>query len=220
MSCANGSGNSLSVPPVLLDGQGADEFLAGYLYYYSRRLYYLFHTDHTIYKKEKNSYFQLRMSNIPFQDMESTKTKVVGWIKRRINYKFDNLLDLDELLIKDCLKGELQELLRYGDRNSMAHSIEVRAPFLNHDLVEFVFSLPDHFKLFEGWTKYILRSSMKRYLPENITWRVDKIGYATPQDKIIENVNIDKHLSEYVADNKIELQNVPRWNSVIMSRFV
>lgn len=204
---------------VLLDGQGADEYLAGYLYYYSRRMYNLFYTNHSLFEKERDGYFQLRNSKVPFQDMESIRTKVHGWIKRRMKKVID-IVDLDELLLKDCFKGELQELLRYGDRNSMAHSIEIRAPFLNHELVEFVFSLPDHFKLINGWTKYILRSSMESYLPNNIVWRVDKIGYATPQEKIIENVPINKHLIQFIADNKIEILNVPKWNSLIISKFI
>jgi asparagine synthase (glutamine-hydrolysing) len=42
----------------------------------------------------------------------------------------------------------------------MTHSREVRLPFLNHELVEFIFTLPSHFKIREGWTKWLLRQSM------------------------------------------------------------
>ncbi|MBK6634927.1 MAG: hypothetical protein IPG38_12010 [Chitinophagaceae bacterium] len=44
----------------------------------------------------------------------------------------------------------LEELLRFADRNSMAHGCEVRLPFLNHELAEFVFSLPAQLKMHEG----------------------------------------------------------------------
>jgi asparagine synthase (glutamine-hydrolysing) len=86
--------------------------------------------------------------------------------------------------------GALQDLLRYADRNSMAHSLEVRLPFLSHELVEFVFSLPSTYKINEGWTKYIMRHSLGSILPKEITWRVDKIGYEPPQKKWMERSDV------------------------------
>jgi asparagine synthase (glutamine-hydrolysing) len=75
----------------------------------------------------------------------------------------------------------LEELLRYADRNSMASGREVRLPFLSHELVEFLFSLPSHFKIRQGWTKWILRKAMEKTLPSAITWRPNKIGLEPPQ---------------------------------------
>jgi asparagine synthase (glutamine-hydrolysing) len=63
----------------------------------------------------------------------------------------------------------------------MAHSREVRLPFLSHDLVEFVFSLPSEFKIHNGWTKYLMREAFQDILPEEIAWRKDKIGFEPPQ---------------------------------------
>lgn len=71
-------------------------------------------------------------------------------------------------------------MLHWEDRNSMANSIESRVPFLDHRLVEKSFYIPDHLKLHHGETKYILRQSMKRYVPEIILSRKDKIGFASP----------------------------------------
>ena len=75
------------------------------------------------------------------------------------------------------------ELLRYADRNSMAHSREVRLPFLDHHLVEFVFKLPDQLLVRNGWTKWVLREAFRDYVPEEITWRADKLGYMPPQSR-------------------------------------
>jgi asparagine synthase (glutamine-hydrolysing) len=75
----------------------------------------------------------------------------------------------------------LEELLRFADRNSMAHGREVRLPFLNHQLVEFIFSLPAQLKMHQGWTKFLLRHSMNHKLPDAITWRKEKVGFETPQ---------------------------------------
>lgn len=205
---------------VLLEGQGSDEYLAGYLYYYARRLYYLFNSNYTFYKTERDHYFNLRKTNIAYENIENYKTKLFGWAKRRLHYKPNNLVDLDELLIKDSFYGSLQELLRYGDRNSMAHSVEVRLPFLDHKLVEFAFSLPDEYKLFQGWTKYILRSSMQSYLPPKITRRIEKVAFETPQAKLTNNMNIDPKLNEFLKDNHIIISHHNKWENFIMSKFI
>jgi asparagine synthetase B (glutamine-hydrolysing) len=65
----------------------------------------------------------------------------------------------------------LPELLHYGDRMSMAFSIECRVPFLDHRLVEFVHSLDDQDIVALGETKYILRKSLCKYLPPGVVNR-------------------------------------------------
>jgi asparagine synthase (glutamine-hydrolysing) len=62
----------------------------------------------------------------------------------------------------------------------MRFSIESRVPFLDHRLVEFLFSLPDHFKIRGTDTKYILRQSLAPILPSAIALRKDKKGFVTP----------------------------------------
>ena len=81
------------------------------------------------------------------------------------------VLKLNDILYFDTCQFGLEELLRYADRNSMAHGLELRLPFLSHELVEFLFSLPDRFKIRQGYTKWILRKSMENILPPEITWR-------------------------------------------------
>ena len=78
----------------------------------------------------------------------------------------------------------------------MAHGREVRLPFLSHELVEFAFTLPSHFKIREGWTKWILRQSMKEQLPEDIVWRKDKIGFEPPQKKWMQNASLQEMILE------------------------
>jgi asparagine synthase (glutamine-hydrolysing) len=74
----------------------------------------------------------------------------------------------------------LPHLLRYEDRNSMAHSIETRLPFLDFRVVEAGVSMPREYKLHDGWTKYVLRRSMDDVLPSAVTWRRDKVGFEAP----------------------------------------
>jgi asparagine synthase (glutamine-hydrolysing) len=81
----------------------------------------------------------------------------------------------------------LQELLSYADKNAMAHGVEVRLPFLSHELVQFIFSLPSYFKIKNGFQKNILRQAVNGKLDDAITWRKDKIGYETPQQEWLQN---------------------------------
>jgi asparagine synthase (glutamine-hydrolysing) len=76
----------------------------------------------------------------------------------------------------------LPMLLRFEDRNSMAHSIEARVPFLDHRLVEFALRLGDQHKIVGGDTKRILRRALGDLLPADILNRRDKIGFATPEE--------------------------------------
>ncbi|MFM7683804.1 MAG: asparagine synthase (glutamine-hydrolyzing) [Bacteroidota bacterium] len=168
---------------VLLDGQGADEILGGYLGYYNEYLNQLFHTSMPSYQKEFDAFNSLHRNNmISSPENDITFRMKLGRVKRsilRLESPFKNLLSKN--LYYDTRINGLKQLLSFADRTSMAHSVEVRLPFLSHKLVEFVFSLPDNYKLNLGWTKYILRLAMNNTLPESICWRVDKIGYEPPQ---------------------------------------
>jgi asparagine synthase (glutamine-hydrolysing) len=169
---------------VLLDGQGADEQLAGYLPYYHTYLNQLFYSNTNLYNSEVSAYNAFHKSSSPYVDIskiETTRMKL-GRIRRKFfGQKLPYANELNLALKHSTSVNGLKELLRYADRNSMAHSREVRLPFLSHKLVEFVFSLPDEYKLNSGWTKFVLRKAMDKILPPSICWRVDKIGYEPPQ---------------------------------------
>jgi asparagine synthase (glutamine-hydrolysing) len=70
--------------------------------------------------------------------------------------------------------------LRMEDRMSMASSVESRLPFLDYRLVEFAFGLPDRFKLRDGYTKYILRRSMRGRLPDRLVEARVKLRFNAP----------------------------------------
>jgi asparagine synthase (glutamine-hydrolysing) len=76
----------------------------------------------------------------------------------------------------------LPMLLRYEDRNSMAHGIEARVPFLDHRLIEFALKLGAQHKIVGGDTKRVLRTAMKDVIPEDVRQRRDKLGFATPEE--------------------------------------
>ena len=88
---------------------------------------------------------------------------------------------LKDILHYNTYEFGLQELLRYADKNSMANSREVRLPYLNKELVEFIFSLKNNIKIKDGYTKWLLRKVAENHLPKNIIWRKNKIGFEPPQ---------------------------------------
>jgi asparagine synthase (glutamine-hydrolysing) len=213
---------------VLLDGQGADEYLCGYPGHVDSYLIDLKTNNPSKYKQELETFHSVHSSNsINSINRRIKRMKMKKWMgpkmidqvllaKQKISgvsplvndlitsgdkvfynrtYLHENL---HTMLHYATFKGGLQELLRYADRNSMAHSIEVRLPFLSHELVEFVFSLPDHFKFRSGFTKFILRKGMENILPSEICWRKDKIGYEVPFS-LVNGMELKNYLIEQLA---------------------
>ena len=208
---------------VLLDGQGADEILAGYHKYYKWYWQELFRKRKLLSTGELNAAKELGITEkfgwknrvaalfpefatiflerhyllnaLRHEDLTKDFTQLQS---KEAYYITPEIFTLNGVLyFNTCMHG-LEELLRYADRNSMAHGREVRLPFLDHELVEFIFSLPANFKIRNGWTKWLLRKNMENSLPAEITWRRDKTGFEPPQEQWIKN---DK-LQELIIDAK------------------
>lgn len=222
---------------VLLDGQGADEYLAGYHSYYHQFFNDLKKNYPKSSQSQYNSYLELHGGNAINQIMKKdlkyfVRMKIPKMLKVSKNFMnyyyhkkesffsddfyFTNVKnngvpyqyskDLNSALYHNIFQGELQALLRYCDRNSMSQSREVRLPFLYHELVEFVLSLPPYFKINAGWTKWILRTSFSNLLPEPIAWRKDKIGYEPPQNSWLKNKKVKEKI--YESKRKLYEHNV------------
>jgi asparagine synthase (glutamine-hydrolysing) len=88
--------------------------------------------------------------------------------------------DLDGALNYSIYHTPLPRILRVEDRNSMAHSVESRLPFLDHRLVSFAFSLPVDWRMRGPWNKFVLREGMRGRIPESVRTRVDKMGFPVP----------------------------------------
>ena len=95
--------------------------------------------------------------------------------------------DFFELQAHEITVAQLPHLLKYEDRNSMAHSIESRLPFLDYQLVELALSLPHEHKIHGGWSKYVLRKIISPFLPNEIVWRKNKFGFNAPENLWISN---------------------------------
>jgi asparagine synthase (glutamine-hydrolysing) len=84
----------------------------------------------------------------------------------------------------------------------MAFSVEARVPFLDHRLVEFIFSLPSEFKIRGGYTKRVIRDGMKSVIPEAVRCRVKKLGFATPE-KNWQNTALELLIEAAIQDERI-----------------
>lgn len=88
-------------------------------------------------------------------------------------------LSLDDTLSHSINFG-LKRLLIIGDKNSMQFSIESRQPYIDYRLMEFLATVPEIYKMHNGWTKFIARLAFDGKLPNEIVWRKDKLGYPDP----------------------------------------
>ena len=195
---------------VLLDGQGADELLGGYETLYIEYLKQLFYNRPDIYTSELTAYNKMHGSKYGMVDLKKNDTPLFK-LKRETKRLFNIKQAVSNTYFSNVLQqyicgAQLQQLLRYADRNAMAHSIETRLPFLNHELVEFCFTLPDQFKLKNGWPKFILRKVFDKKITDKIIWRKNKIGYETPENTFMQSNNSQTRIKiarQFVSDNKI-----------------
>lgn len=195
---------------VMLDGQGADEQLAGYHMFFGARLGGLARNMRWIELMREAAAIRRRhgygkKALFRYTAPHLLPAAVFDWGKRHAGYSHQapgwlNLGAIDarpaspfhtsgafdgsvqSMSVSQLTASNLQMLLHWEDRNSMAHSIESRVPFLDYRLVEFVVGLPDEFKLFRGVTKRVLRESMRSTIPASIVGRMDKLGFATPEE--------------------------------------
>jgi asparagine synthase (glutamine-hydrolysing) len=187
---------------VLIDGQGADEILAGYTSYYSDYLKTLFQTKPFFSLERIREQHRFIDFHTPHTGLKKAAVKGLNYYELKGRIKPErSVKPLNEQLYNSTMRGPLQDLLRFADRNSMAHSREVRLPFLFHELVEFCFSLPDDYKLKLGWTKYIMRVTFENVLPQEICWRKEKVGFEPPQNQWLNDAGIDQSWKSYLLNH-------------------
>ena len=178
---------------VTLDGQGADEMLAGYNSYY---LAHLKDLKLRLFLKELKStqsiYSDLSVKKaIAAKIIRSLPRNLRSILINHLNIKKVIDLPLNQVLALD-MQNNLSNLLRYGDFLSMAHSVESRLPFLDYRLVEFVFNLNQSYKISFGWTKYIARIAMSGLLPDKVVWRKEKIGWPNADELWFDKIHKDR----------------------------
>lgn len=188
---------------VVLEGQGADELLGGYISNV-QPIYII-----ELFKKLK--FISLFKELMIFKKVYSIKSAFmlfvrgsnIGWVQK-IFYKVNGIDDFfqgklkhyrhikdypieakgfENNLTKHLFRahtGGLVNLLHYGDAISMKNSLESRLPFMDYRLVEFVFTLPSSYKVRNGLGKYIHREAMKGVVPDFILNNQIKFGFDSP----------------------------------------
>jgi asparagine synthase (glutamine-hydrolysing) len=104
-------------------------------------------------------------------------------------------------LLRESFETSLPELLRYADRSSMAHSREVRLPFLDRRIAELAFSLPPEFLYRDGTTKRIVRDAGRGLVPDSVLARQDKVGYEPPQRQWLEQSVFRRLVADLLLDD-------------------
>ncbi len=177
---------------VMLDGQGADEILAGYEKFYRPWFKRNFRENPLRALWDLRSFFQLHQigAGEAWQAVQRFRQKDRGgqpeWLEARVAKEelFQRSGDLSTQQTSHNLLREmgLPILLHYEDRNSMAAGVESRLPFLDYRLVEFCLALPENDKIRNAQRKYLLREAMRPILPDRVYHRYDKMGFPTPQN--------------------------------------
>lgn len=200
MKLAHASGTT-----VLLDGQGADEMLAGYdqahgmfwahwarrgrvdtlakevvsfvRRYRAIRQPALFAAYYSLPEtpRDRLAEFYYRSNNVVSHDLH----RGFRHAHADASHPFSDRLRNE--LVRWQSATQLPEILRYADRNSMAFGREARLPFLDHRLIEYSFGLPPEMLLRRAVTKVVLRDAMRGIVPDEILERRDKLAYSPPQ---------------------------------------
>lgn len=192
---------------VILDGQGSDEQLAGYHGFFGNHFFDLLMglQWRNLFKemaiaKGMHTALQplpLLLNKLTPNALRQPIRKFLGktsshadWFcmerlkaDRRDPLRQDPNKSVQHQSLQQLMRSSLPMLLHWEDRNSMAHSVESRTPFLDYRLVEFTLGLPGEFKISEGWTKKVMREAMKGILPEEIRLRIDKKGFVTAEEE-------------------------------------
>lgn len=207
---------------VTLDGQGADEQLAGYHYFYGfyfkdllRQLRFLrLMSEISSYTKAHKSLYGLKSFMyflLPSAMRSSIRVRERGYVNGAFAEKFSgsNVI-ADELYGADSLpealfnhfEYKLEHLLKWDDRNSMHFSLESRVPFMDYRLVERSLATNGDMIINKGYTKNILRDAMKGLLPESIRMRKDKIGFGSPVDDWFRDTKFRNFITDLLNDNR------------------
>jgi asparagine synthase (glutamine-hydrolysing) len=175
---------------VMLSGNGGDELLAGYIPYFRAYLSSAIAQRHYIagarevvkgwdlYKRYFADVVRTRRPGRRANPVTARELLRPG--PTVAAQQFSAHKNLNERLASDVLQFSTPDLLRYEDKNSMAFSIESRVPFLDHELVEFIFSLPIDQKIKGGWNRAVYRNAMKGRMPDKNRLRRSKVGFTNP----------------------------------------
>ncbi|HET6213943.1 MAG TPA: asparagine synthase (glutamine-hydrolyzing) [Micromonosporaceae bacterium] len=178
---------------VMVDGQGADEMMAGYVPYYLvnlRDLRRRGHAGRAAGELSRSLDVLWRLGRFRAVDtvLRRRRAPITALLSRDFVsiHKGQQLAvnpdNLKARLVDDIFRHSLPALLRYEDRNTMRFSVEGRVPFLDIDLLRLLWGLDESAIVQNGWNKWALRDATRGLLPQLVNRRRNKIGFTTPED--------------------------------------
>jgi asparagine synthase (glutamine-hydrolysing) len=208
---------------VILSGEGADEFFAGYVGYRFDKMRAQNLMKNSISQEEYNLRSEIWgdgdfLYENSFLESEQIRKKLYS---EELRSSFDEINCLNHYIInaekirgRDLLnkRSYIDYKLRlvdhlisdHGDRMAMANSVEVRYPFLDKNLVEFSTKIPSDLKLNEFTEKYILRRLAEKSVPGEILSR-EKFGFVAPGSPYLLQRNIE-YINDILSYNTIKRQ--------------
>jgi asparagine synthase (glutamine-hydrolysing) len=200
---------------VVLNGHGADEVIGGYSSYFRDYWYTLMRSGNfgmtwseigefasvhggsqaKLFLNVLRHYLNIRLShNDAYRRYATRRSERLArrhpWFTADVSEPVSDSRQnsdwtLDGALRRSIERWPLPLYLRLEDRNSMAHSVESRLPFLDYRLVSMAFKTAANWKIRGPWNKYLLREAMRQRIPESVRSRVEKWGFPVPQRKWI-----------------------------------
>jgi len=212
---------------VTLDGQGADEAMGGYPYFFGfyykellgqirllklvKELKDYWSNHHSTYAYKTFLYFLL-----PGRLKKNVRIREKGYLTNDFsNHEFHSLIS-QELYSSQTVNAALinhfeykmEHLLKWQDLNSMKFSIEAREPFLDYRMVEGLLTIKPDRLISGGMTKMILREAMQGILPEKIRMRKDKIGFETPQNEWFKTKKFEALINDILNSDSFKNRNI------------
>jgi asparagine synthase (glutamine-hydrolysing) len=212
---------------VMLDGQGADEYLGGYPEFKSIRFVSLLKklrlkalknfikTEADLASISAIKIIRRECKSLFYYPSIQIFKRILNKENKEFSAEFTSLNNKEKIVARSFKELSILELeqtsipyqLHSEDRNSMFFSIESRLPFLDYRLVEFCLSLPEHYKLRDGYPKKILRDAVDS-LPMEIKERKDKMGFVSPDETwvrenstyFIEKMKIAREKYNFITD--------------------
>ncbi|MFC5498388.1 asparagine synthase (glutamine-hydrolyzing) [Caenimonas terrae] len=230
---------------VIINGQGADEALAGYAPYIVgyRLLDTLLANPLKMWSQARA--MRARLGYPATKLIAQTAKAMLGrraaskWRAARVegttqvlNSEFcqrhdahlpDTKMSMRPRNLDRHLRGQIEhygfnQILHYEDHSAMMSSIEMRSPFVDYRLMEFAFRLPDRMKFDLGVTKRIQREAFASRLPRSIVNNHSKIGFATPFQIWMTNPALNAYLREIVDSSSFQARSIWKGDE-IMKRF-